>query len=196
MFSGSARLMIQKVACTTTPDAAIRMLLPNKFARVGQKLWRGSFRRGTGSSRAGFEKVITNITDCPSATVGVGSSSKSHFRRGSPDPANRAALPDRADALHQIALLSDKLFDLAVGEGVINQRALVIDIKSFRRSFADQGRSRRRRMTVVFDCDPDRDEGALEVLDAFVVAVQKLAQTRFPAVTVRPPSKMAEICAS
>ena len=50
------------------------------------------------------------------------------------DPANRHLLPDRADALHQITLLSDKLFALAVAEGVVNSRCLVVDIKAFRAS--------------------------------------------------------------
>ena len=48
-------------------------------------------------------------------------------------------------------------------------------------------------LTVVYDCSPDRDESAMEVLDAFVSAVQKLAQARFPAINVRRPRKMKEL---
>jgi hypothetical protein len=61
------------------------------------------------------------------------------------NPSNRALLPDSADALHEVALLSDSLFRLGVAEGVINSRCLVIDIKLFRRSFVEPGQCRRRR---------------------------------------------------
>ena len=36
------------------------------------------------------------------------------------NPLNRSVLPDKADALHQIVLMTDKLFDLAVKENVVN----------------------------------------------------------------------------
>src|ERR1017187_374567 len=112
------------------------------------------------------------------------------------NPINRHVLPDKADALHQIALLSDRLFALGVSEGVINARCLVVDIKHFRQTFMERGQSRRRRMTVVFDCSPQRDQNAREALDAFVSAVQCLAESRFPSINVRRPRRMKELAAS
>lgn len=112
------------------------------------------------------------------------------------NPANRMALPDKADALHQITLLTDRRFELGVTEGVVNSQCLVVDIKAFRQNFPEPGQSRRRRMTVVYECNPHRDESAVETLDAFVVAVQNLAQERFPAITVRGPRKMKELIQS
>jgi hypothetical protein len=109
------------------------------------------------------------------------------------NPANRAVLPDKADALHQITLLTDRLFELGITEGVVNSLCLVIGIKQFRRSFIEPGQCRRRRMTTVYECRPERDEGAMEMLDEFAVAVQRLAQARFPAITVRSPRKMKEL---
>jgi hypothetical protein len=109
------------------------------------------------------------------------------------DPVNRKVLPDKADALHQIALLTDRLFQLGVSEGVINSQCLVIDIKQFRQSFVDLGQPKRRRMTVVYECSPVRDEGAREALDSFVAAVQRLAEARFPAISIRGPRKMKEL---
>ncbi len=76
------------------------------------------------------------------------------------NPLNRSVLPDKADSLHQIVLMTDKLFDLAVKENVVNPSCLTVDIKSFRQSFVEPGRCRRRRLTVVYDCSPDRDESA------------------------------------
>jgi len=112
------------------------------------------------------------------------------------NPTNRPVLPDKANVLHQITLLTDRLFQLGVGEGVINRKCLVVDIKHFRQSFVEPGQCRRRRMTVVFDCNPDRDQSAIETLDHFVMAVQELAQTRFPAVNVRPPRRVKELLES
>lgn len=112
------------------------------------------------------------------------------------DPANRAVLPDKADVLHQVTLLTDRLFAVGLTEGVINNRCLVVDIRAFRRSFVEPGQPRTRRMTTVYECRPERGQSAVETLDAFVTAVQKLAQTRFPAVTVRGPQKMKELLQS
>jgi hypothetical protein len=112
------------------------------------------------------------------------------------NPINRHVLPDKADALHQIALLSDRLFQLGVSEGVINRQCLVVDIKSFRQSLMEPGQCKRRRLTAVYECSPQRDENAREALDAFVSAVQRLAESRFPSINVRRPRKMKELVAS
>ena len=77
------------------------------------------------------------------------------------NPANRPLLPDKADALHQITLLSDRLFKIGMEEGVITNRSLVVDIKVFRQSFLEPSRSGlRRRMTVVYECSPQQDQSA------------------------------------
>jgi hypothetical protein len=109
------------------------------------------------------------------------------------NPLNRAVLPDKADALHQIVLPSDRLFNLAVSEGVVNNQALVIDIKQFRQSFIEPGRPGRRRMTVVYECSPELNKSARETLDAFAVAAGRLANARFPKISVRGPRKMKEL---
>jgi hypothetical protein len=109
------------------------------------------------------------------------------------NPTNRPVLPDKADALHQISLLTDRLFDLGVTEGVIHRGCLVVDIRHFRQSFVAPGQCRNRRMTVVYECHPDRDKNASEILESFAAAVQRLAQTRFTAVTVRGPRKMKDL---
>jgi site-specific DNA-methyltransferase (cytosine-N4-specific) len=49
------------------------------------------------------------------------------------NPANRAYLPDVMGALYEITLLSDKLFQRAVAEGVINPRCNWHDVNVFRR---------------------------------------------------------------
>jgi hypothetical protein len=112
------------------------------------------------------------------------------------NPVHRAVLPNKADALHQITLLTDRLFVLGVAEGVINNQCLVIDIKQFRKSFIEPRESKTRRMTTVYECRPERDQSATELLDAFAVAVQRLAQARFPAINVRPPRRMRELMQS
>ncbi len=112
------------------------------------------------------------------------------------DPANRTVLPDKADALHQVALLTDRLFEMGVSEGVINSRCLVVDIRHFRQSFVGPGQCRKRRMTVVYECSPDRGEIAREILDSFVASVQQLAETRYPMIAVRRPRGMRELVPS
>jgi hypothetical protein len=112
------------------------------------------------------------------------------------NPLNRPVLPDKADVLHQIALLSDRLFALGVSEGVINTQCLVVDIKHFRQTFMEPGQCKRRRLTAVYECSPQRNENAREALDAFVSAVQRLAESRFPSISVRRPRRMKELAAS
>lgn len=109
------------------------------------------------------------------------------------DPANRPMLPDKAAALHEIALLTDRLFAQAVREGIIHHQCLVIDLIQFRRSFVEPGDSRRRRVAVVFESRPAGGRCALENLDAFTAAVQTLAESRFPAVIVRRPRTMRDL---
>jgi hypothetical protein len=112
------------------------------------------------------------------------------------NPANRSVLPDKAGALHEISLLTDRLFDLAVAEGIVNRECLVIDIKQFRQSFLEPGQVRRRCITVVYQCDPGRDRSALDTLDSFLTAVQQLAAGRFPDITARPPRRIKELVPS
>jgi hypothetical protein len=109
------------------------------------------------------------------------------------NPANRFLLPDKADALYQIVLLSDRLFELGVTEGVIHNQSLVVDIKHFRQSFVEPGKSRRRRITVVCECQAERHESAVDMLDAFITTVQQMAHSRFPRVTLRRPRTMKEL---
>jgi hypothetical protein len=109
------------------------------------------------------------------------------------NPVNRPILPSKTDALHQIALLADRLFNLGVREGVINNQCLVIDIRQFRQSFMEPGQPIRRRITVVYECSPERFVNATDTLDSFVVAVQQLAETRFPTITARRPRRMKEL---
>jgi site-specific DNA-methyltransferase (cytosine-N4-specific) len=49
------------------------------------------------------------------------------------DPENRSLMPDGVKTLHQIALMSDKCFQQAVSEGVINPRCNWNDVFVFRR---------------------------------------------------------------
>jgi hypothetical protein len=112
------------------------------------------------------------------------------------DPENRPRLPDKAAALHEIALLSDRLWGIGVSEGVINCRCLVVDVKQFRQSFVTPGRSKTRRISTVYECSPDRDQSAMDMLDDFVAAVQKMADTHFPAINVRPPRRAKELVPS
>jgi hypothetical protein len=109
------------------------------------------------------------------------------------DPVNRTVLPSKVNALYQIALMSDRLFELGVKEGIINNQTLVFDLKYFRQSFVEPGRCRRRRMTIVFECDPGCDRDALEGLDSFVVAVEGLATGQFPTISVRRPRTIKEL---
>jgi hypothetical protein len=109
------------------------------------------------------------------------------------DPDNRPLLPNKADALHQVSLLTDRLFAQGVGEGVIHNQCLVVDIRQFRQSFTEPGETRRRQITVVFECTPKEDADALERLDAFVDAVGKLAEAQFPDIAVRKPQRMREL---
>ena len=150
----------------------------------GRMLAEGRFRKGDYTRYSlpfsySWGKKLVKISECPRVL----------------NPANRSVLPDKADALHQIALLTDWQFDLAMKEGVIHRGALVIDLKNFRRSFVGHGSGGKRRLTVVYECAPQRGESATESLETFVGAVERLALTRFPSIAVRRPRTMKELVA-